>query len=62
MTRRREKPARTPAGAAAEADRRERLAEALRENLRRRKAQKRGRDDVAATPASGPLEERRRVK
>ena len=47
MTRRQEKPAASPTGAAAEAERRERLAAALRENLRRRKAQKRGREDAA---------------
>jgi hypothetical protein len=62
MTRRREKPATSPAGAAAEAERRERLAAALRQNLRRRKAQKRGREDAAEPEASAPLEERPPVK
>ena len=47
MTRRREKPGLSAAGAAAEAQRRERLAAALRENLRKRKAQKQGRDKAA---------------
>ena len=62
MARHRAKPATTSAGAVAEAERRERLAAALRENLRRRKAQKRGRDEAAEPPGSGPLEERRPVK
>ena len=62
MTRRREKPAASPTGAAAEAQRRERLTAALRENLRRRKAQKRGRDDAAEAEARAPLEERPPVK
>ena len=61
MTRRREKPAASPTGAA-DAERRERLAAALRQNLRRRQAQKRGREDAAEQEASGPLEERPPVK
>lgn len=36
----------------AETRRRQRLAAALRENLKRRKAQQRGRDAVVASPAS----------
>ncbi|RMD60742.1 MAG: hypothetical protein D6826_11600 [Alphaproteobacteria bacterium] len=52
-------------GAAARAAREARLAEALRANLRRRKAQLRGRDEAAAVagPESGappvPLRERK---
>ena len=49
---------RTPETIAAEAERKERLAAALRENLRRRKAQARSRRDVPAaaekeTPEKG---------
>jgi hypothetical protein len=47
MTKRKKGPAVSPGGAAAEAERRARLAQALRENLLKRKAQKRGRDEAA---------------
>jgi hypothetical protein len=47
MARRKKRPVLSSAGAAAEAGRRARLAAALRENLLKRKAQKRGRDDAA---------------
>ena len=47
MGRRRKSPAVSPEGAAAEAERRARLGAALRENLLKRKAQKRGRDEAA---------------
>jgi hypothetical protein len=47
MPRTRKRPGTSPAGAAAEAGRRARLAAALRENLLKRKAQKRGRDEAA---------------
>ena len=47
MKPRKEKPALSAAGAAAEAKRQARLAAALRENLRKRKLQKRGRDEAA---------------
>jgi hypothetical protein len=39
-------------GSDVETKRRQRLAAALRENLKRRKAQQRGREAVAASPAS----------
>jgi hypothetical protein len=70
MARRRKEPALSPEGAAAEALRQARLAAALRENLLRRKAQKRGRGDAgrqdeagqrAACPAQ-PLESGPKVK
>jgi hypothetical protein len=44
-----------PAGAAVAGRRRERLAAAMRENLKRRKAQQRGR--AKPEPASEPVEE-----
>jgi hypothetical protein len=47
MSRQKRRPAVSPEGAAAEAERRARLAAALRENLVKRKAQKRGRDEAA---------------
>ena len=53
------------AGAAAEAERRARLAAALRENLRKRKVQKRSRDEAAADQADEgcqPLERKPEVK
>ena len=52
--RRQEPPAKARADAAA--DRRKRLAEAMRANLKRRKAQQRGREAVAA-PDAEPVEE-----
>ena len=57
MAKRKKRPAVSPEGAAAEAERRARLAAALRENLLKRKAQKRGRDEAArqAEPAD-PLD------
>ena len=70
MTRRSQKPGVSPHGMAEEAERRARLGAALRANLARRKAQKRGRDEAAseagpgkdeATPA-GALESRPKVK
>jgi|tagenome__1003787_1003787.scaffolds.fasta_scaffold16340773_1 hypothetical protein len=42
-----QRPTTSAAGAAAKAERQARLAVALRENLRRRKLQKRGRDEAA---------------
>ena len=56
MTRRRKRPGTSPAGAAAEAERRARLATALRENLLKRKAQKRGRDEAAREAGQGEPE------
>jgi len=57
------------AGAAAEAERQTRLAAALRENLRRRKLQKRGRDEISGDrdpdgndAGRQPLEGKPRVK
>ena len=50
-----DRPTLTPARAQAEAARRERLAQAMRANLKRRKEQQRGRDRPAA-PAE-PVEE-----
>jgi hypothetical protein len=44
---------RETAGIANKDPRRDRLKQALRENLKRRKSQARGRDDVAATPSNG---------
>jgi hypothetical protein len=43
----------TPARADARAERERRLAEALRENLKRRKHQSRGRADATRVPPSG---------
>ncbi|MCI0431292.1 MAG: hypothetical protein L0210_12240 [Rhodospirillales bacterium] len=57
MVRRKERPAITPAGAGLEAERRARLAAALRDNLRKRKAQKRGRDEAAVSPESNAVED-----
>lgn len=54
MRRRKKSPAVSPEGAAAEAERRARLAAALRENLLRRKAQKRGRDAAREAGQAGP--------
>jgi hypothetical protein len=70
MARRKRNPEVSPEGAAAEAGRRARLGAALRENLLKRKAQKRGRDDAArqAGPdlsvgeAPQPLEDAPEVK
>jgi hypothetical protein len=70
VARRKKAPALSPAGAAAEAGRRARLATALRENLLKRKAQKRGRDDPARQAgqdlsegeAGQPLEDAPEVK
>jgi hypothetical protein len=47
MAGRKQRPGGSPEGAAAEAGRRARLAAALRANLAKRKAQKRGRDEAA---------------
>ena len=47
MARNPARPGSSPAGARAKAERQARLAEALRANLRKRKAQKRGREDAA---------------
>ena len=44
----------------AEAERRRRLAEALRENLKRRKSQSRGRRADDAAPAPRPAPDRKR--
>ena len=49
----------TPARRAEHAARDKRLAQALRENLSRRKEQARARDDDAAPPAPGPEAEKR---
>lgn len=49
------KPLLTEAARAAQAKRDQRRAEALRANLRRRKAQERGRDAASADPAESPL-------
>ena len=46
----------TPETLAAEAERKKRLAQALRENLRRRKAQSRGRKDQAPPEPEKPRE------
>ena len=48
----------TPARADARAGRERRLAEALRENLKRRKDQSRGRADTTRMPPSGGDEEK----
>ena len=56
MARRRKEPALSPDVAAAEAELRSRLAAALRENLLKRKAQKRGRDDAARPAEAAPPE------
>jgi hypothetical protein len=60
-----QKPATSTAGAAAQAERRARLAAALRENLRKRKLQKRGRDEAAVDQVGAgyqPLEGEPEVK
>ncbi len=44
------------AGGSATGARADRLKLALRENLKRRKSQARGREDVASEPADGPLD------
>ncbi|MEN3349297.1 MAG: hypothetical protein V7632_2932 [Bradyrhizobium sp.] len=44
------------AGARATESRQDRLKLALRENLKRRKSQARGREDVASEPGDGPLD------
>ena len=46
-------PRSSPAGERAKADRQARLGRALRENLRRRKAQKQGRDPAAGAVETG---------
>ncbi|HEY0342565.1 MAG TPA: hypothetical protein VGC34_17325 [Steroidobacteraceae bacterium] len=48
------RPTLLPEAAAAQAERQAREAAALRENLRRRKAQARARDDAPATPKNSP--------
>jgi hypothetical protein len=53
MTRQRKRPGISPTGTAAEAERRTRLAAALRENLLKRKTQKRGRDEAARQAGEG---------
>ncbi len=58
MARRKTRPGSSPAAVAAEAERRARQAAALRENLRKRKAQKRGRDEAAWNLEPGEAEER----
>jgi hypothetical protein len=58
MRPRKEKPASSAAGAAAEAERQARLAAALRENLRKRKLQRRSRAEVARD--HGPNQETER--
>ena len=63
----RRQPGSSPAGSRQKAERQARLAEALRANLRKRKAQKRGQDDAAKSldgePAAGePLEGGAKVK
>ena len=45
------------AGARVKDSRQDRLKLALRENLKRRKSQARGREDVASEPAQGSLED-----
>ncbi|MDI2053599.1 hypothetical protein QNJ80_03075 [Bradyrhizobium elkanii] len=45
------------AGARAKDSRQDRLKLALRENLKRRKSQARGREDVASEPADGSLDD-----
>ena len=56
MKRQRKRPGTSPGGAAAEGERRARLAAALRENLLKRKAQKRGRDEAARQAGHGEPE------
>jgi hypothetical protein len=53
MIKRPSTPASSPAGARAKAERQARLARALRLNLQKRKAQKRGRDEAARAVQSG---------
>jgi hypothetical protein len=48
-----DKPERETAKAANKDPRRDRLKQALRENLKRRKSQAKARDDVSTTPAKG---------
>ena len=48
-----EKPGRDVAKMAPKDPRRDRLKQALRENLKRRKSQARARDDVSTTPSQG---------
>src|ERR1700675_3839590 len=48
-----EKPERDPAKMASKNPRRDRLKQALRENLKRRKSQARARDDVSTTSSKG---------
>jgi hypothetical protein len=48
------RPTLRPEAAAAQAERQAREAAALRENLRRRKAQARARDDIATPPEISP--------
>ena len=70
MARGKAKPGSSAARAAAEAERQGRLAAALRENLRKRKAQKRGLGEAARDldpgqprePERQPLEDKRQVK
>jgi hypothetical protein len=70
MARRKRSPKVSPEGAAVEAGRRARQAAALRENLLKRRAQKRGRDDAARQAGPGlsegeagqPLEDAAEVK
>ena len=65
MRAKKQRPAMSAAGAAAEAERRARLAAALRENLRKRKVQKRSRDEASADQADEgcqPLEGKPEVK
>jgi hypothetical protein len=70
MARGKKTPVVSPAGAAAEAGRKARLAAALRENLLKRKVQKRGRDEAAGQAgtdlsegeARQPLEDAPEVK
>ena len=60
-----QKPATSTAGAAAQAERQARLAAALRDNLRKRKLQKRGRDEAAVDQVDAgchPLEDEPEVK
>ena len=57
MVKRKERPAVTSAGATAAAARRARLAAALRENLRKRKGQKQGRDRAAMSLEPGEAED-----
>ena len=60
-----QKPATSTAGAAAQAERQARLAAALRENLRKRELQERGRDEAAMDQVNAgcqPLEGEPEVK